>query len=124
MIDDDAAAEELVRKNISWMIAVSEKLLGDHSLAEDAVQEAFLAAFRGLEKFVDRSSLKTWWHRITVNASLMKLRQLKRQPVLPLNDTSRSSIVTIVELKVAGHTSQVLKRSFQMMSCALKFIRR
>ena len=50
MIDDDSA-EEMVRDNISWMIAVSQKLLGDRALAEDAVQEAFLAAFRGLVKF-------------------------------------------------------------------------
>lgn len=85
MIDDDSA-EEMVRDNISWMIAVSQKLLGDRALAEDAVQEAFLAAFRGLVKFEDRSSLKTWLHRITVNASLMKFRQLKRQPEPLVND--------------------------------------
>jgi len=75
---DDAAAEDMVRDNIGWMLALAERLLRDRGMAEDAVQEAFIAAFRGLDGFEGRSSLKTWLHRITVNASLSKLRQLKR----------------------------------------------
>ena len=75
---DDAAAEDMVRDNIGWMLALAERLLRDRGLPEDAVQEAFIAAFRGLDGFEGRSSLKTWLHRITVNASLSKLRQLKR----------------------------------------------
>lgn len=75
----DAEAEQMVRDNISWMIALAERLLGDRALAEDAVQDAFMAAFRGFAGFEGRSSLKTWLHRITVNASLTKLRQAKRR---------------------------------------------
>ena len=72
------AAEELVRDNIGWMLALARRMLNDGALAEDVVQDAFISAFRGLDSFQQRSSLKTWLHRITVNASLMKLRQLKR----------------------------------------------
>ncbi len=72
-------AETLVRDNIAWMIGVAQRLLGDRSLAEDAVQDAFISAFRGLGKFENRASLKTWLHRITVNAALMKLRRIKRR---------------------------------------------
>jgi RNA polymerase sigma-70 factor (ECF subfamily) len=71
-------AERLVRDNIGWMLALAQRMLGDRTLAEDVVQEAFIAAFRGLPTFAGRSSLKTWLNRITVNASLMKLRHLKR----------------------------------------------
>ena len=74
----EAQAEIIVRDNIAWMLALSERILRDRGLAEDAVQEAFIAAFRGLDNFEQRSTLKTWLHRITVNASLTKLRQLKR----------------------------------------------
>ena len=74
----EAQAELIVRDNIAWMLALSERILRDRGLAEDAVQEAFIAAFRGLDNFEQRSTLKTWLHRITVNASLTKLRQLKR----------------------------------------------
>ncbi len=76
---DDATAQDMVRNNINWMLAVAERLLGDRSLAEDAVQDAFLSAFKKLGSFEQRSSLKTWLHRITVNAALMKLRQRKRR---------------------------------------------
>ena len=71
--------EQLVRENINWMLSLSEGILKDRALAEDSVQEAFLAAFKGLAKFEGRSSLKTWLHRITVNTALTKLRQINRR---------------------------------------------
>ncbi len=71
--------EKLVRDHIAWMLKLAERLLGDRTLAEDTVQDAFISAFRGLDKFEGRSSLKTWLHRIIVNAALTKLRQSKRR---------------------------------------------
>ncbi|MFT6222080.1 MAG: RNA polymerase sigma-70 factor (ECF subfamily) [Candidatus Endobugula sp.] len=70
--------EQLVRDNIHWMRALATQILRDRSLAEDAIQEAFINIFQKLDDFEGRSSLKTWLHRITVNAALAKLRQLKR----------------------------------------------
>ena len=70
--------EDLVRANIGWMLALAERLLRDRGLAEDVVQEAFVRAFDGLAKFEGRSTLESWLHRITVNTSLSKLRQVKR----------------------------------------------
>ena len=71
-------AEQIVRENIGWMLALAQRVLGDRALAEDAVQDAFQNAFRALDGFQERSSLKTWLHRITVNASLTILRRQKR----------------------------------------------
>jgi RNA polymerase sigma-70 factor (ECF subfamily) len=79
-------AEELVRDNISWMLALAERLLRDRALAEDAVQEAFVSVFRGIAAFEGRSSLKTWLHRITVNASLTQLRKIKRLAEQPIDE--------------------------------------
>lgn len=79
-------AEEMVRNNIGWMIGVAQRLLDDRALAEDAVQEAFISAFRGLDKFEKRSNLKTWLHRITVNAALMTLRRQKRLAEQPIDE--------------------------------------
>ncbi len=76
---DEMQADILVRDNIGWMISVAQRLLGDRALAEDAVQDAFISAFRGLKDFQHRASLKTWLHRITINAALMKLRKIKRR---------------------------------------------
>lgn len=82
----ESEAEQLVRDNIAWMLALAERMLRDRALAEDAVQEAFLNAFRGLDRFEGRSSIKTWLHRITVNSSLTKLRQLKRLSEKPIDE--------------------------------------
>ena len=70
--------EELVRAHIGWMLALAERLLRDPDRAKDAVQEAFVAAFKGLGSFEGRSDIKTWLHRITVNASLAVLRKTKQ----------------------------------------------
>jgi RNA polymerase sigma-70 factor (ECF subfamily) len=85
-ITDATDREAMVRNNIGWMICVAERLLADHALAEDVVQEAFISAFRGLDKFQNRSTLRTWLHRITVNTALMKLRQLKRLAEQPIDE--------------------------------------
>jgi len=82
----DYSSEQLVRDNINWMLSLSEGILKDRALAEDSVQEAFLAAFKGLAKFEGRSSLKTWLHRITVNTALTKLRQIKRRAEQSIDD--------------------------------------
>jgi len=48
--------------------------------ARDAVQEAFLNAYRGIQRFEGGSLLSTWLHRIAVNVALMKLRTRRRRP--------------------------------------------
>ena len=80
------SAEQMVRDNIGWMLALAHRVLGDRTLAEDAVQDAFQNAFRALDGFQERSSLKTWLHRITVNASLTILRRQKRLAEEPIDD--------------------------------------
>ena len=71
---ESAAFEELVRSYGGEMRAVALRILMDEADADDAVQDAFLSAFRALESFEGRSELGTWLHRIVINASLMKLR--------------------------------------------------
>ncbi len=74
LVNDDHAAEVLVRRRGGWMLALAERYMNDRALAEDCVQEAFSNAFRRLASFERKSSLKTWLHRIVVNQALMKLR--------------------------------------------------
>ncbi len=72
-------SEAFVRAYIGWMLALAERLLGDRALAEDVVQESFMRAFDGLASFEGRATVESWLHRITVNAALSKLRQLRRR---------------------------------------------
>ena len=76
---DDAAYAELVEQHIGRMLAVAKRMLGNDDDANDAVQDAFLSAFKAIDRFEGNAQLGTWLHRIAVNASLMKLRSRKRR---------------------------------------------
>jgi RNA polymerase sigma-70 factor (ECF subfamily) len=83
---DPAASERWVRESTPRLLAVTRRLLGDDEEARDAVQEAFLSAFRALDGFQGGSRLSTWLHRIAVNAALMRLRTRRRRPEDPIED--------------------------------------
>lgn len=83
---DEAAFAELAGLAGPRMLAVARKMMPREEEALDAVQDAFLNAFRSLEKFDGRSQLTTWLHRITVNACLMKLRSRRRRPERPIEE--------------------------------------
>ena len=76
----EEAFDTLVRAHSGRMLSVCRRILRDEEEAKDAVQEAFLSAFRGLERFGGASLLGTWLHRIAINAALMRLRSRKRHP--------------------------------------------
>jgi RNA polymerase sigma-70 factor (ECF subfamily) len=86
---EPAAFEELVRAETGRLLAVTRRILPTEEDARDAVQDAFLFAFRSLDRFQGQSRLSTWLHRIAVNAALMKLRTRRRkreeslEPLLP-----------------------------------------
>jgi RNA polymerase sigma-70 factor (ECF subfamily) len=83
---DDAAYLELVQSNTAQMLAVARRFMRNEDDARDAVQDAFLSAFRALESFNGEALLSTWLHRITVNACLMKLRTRRRHPEESIDD--------------------------------------
>jgi RNA polymerase sigma-70 factor, ECF subfamily len=54
--------------------------------AEDALQDAMLSAHRGAGSFRHDASVRSWLHRIVVNACLDRLRRAKAHPTSPLED--------------------------------------
>jgi len=78
-VGDNAAWEEFVRENAGRMLTVARRLLRNEEDAGDAVQEAFVSAFKSMGEFESRAQLSTWMHRIVVNACLMQLRKRKRK---------------------------------------------
>jgi RNA polymerase sigma-70 factor (ECF subfamily) len=77
---EDAAYETLLRLHTPRMLAVARRFLASEDDAREAVQEAFVSAFRAIDRFQGDARLSTWLHRIVVNASLMKLRTRRRKP--------------------------------------------
>ncbi|HET6847954.1 MAG TPA: RNA polymerase subunit sigma-70 [Gaiellales bacterium] len=65
------------------------RLVGSAQDAEDLVQETLLAAWRGLESFEERASLRSWLYRIATNRSLNAIRERRRRPAT--ENTMRSS---------------------------------
>ncbi|MBT2452525.1 sigma-70 family RNA polymerase sigma factor [Streptomyces sp. ISL-43] len=80
--DDDAFAV-LVRRHTSPLLALAHHLLGNWPDAEDAVQDAFLSAWRRLPQFRHGASFGTWMYRIVTNRCLNILR--RRPRTLPLD---------------------------------------
>ena len=83
---ENAAYEELVRTHGGRMLAVARRFLRSEEDARDAVQDAFVSAFRSIDAFEGGSLISTWLHRIVVNAALMKLRTRRRHPEQPIEE--------------------------------------
>jgi RNA polymerase sigma-70 factor (ECF subfamily) len=83
---DGAAYEELVRAYGGRMLAVARRMLRTDEDARDAVQEAFISAFKSIDGFEGSARISTWLHRIVVNAALMKLRTKRRKPEQSIED--------------------------------------
>lgn len=78
--DDRAAQQELYARYAPRMYMVCLRYCREEELAQDALQEGFIRAFRSLEQFKRQCPLEFWIRKIMVNVSLRQLeRERKRQ---------------------------------------------
>ena len=73
---DSHAFERLYREFSGRVYSLCLRMTRDPAQAEDCAQEAFINAWRALDRFEIRSSFSTWLHRIAVNVVLMKRRRV------------------------------------------------
>ena len=78
--DERAAHEEFYHRFRRQVAGNLYRVLGDRSDLDDLVQEVFVIAFRGLERFRGDARLSTWLYRICVNVALGRIRTRKRRP--------------------------------------------
>ncbi len=83
---EESACELLVREHTGRLLAVARRYVRNEEDARDAVQEAFISAFRSIGRFQGGSSISTWLHRIAINACLMKLRSARRHAETSIED--------------------------------------
>ncbi len=69
------------------------RMLGSVVDAEDAVQEAMLRAWKAMDKFQERASIKTWLYRIATNVCLDTLAKSDRRRLRPLESTEQPGTV-------------------------------
>jgi RNA polymerase sigma-70 factor, ECF subfamily len=74
---DPLAIERLVKTHQQDVYCMALSILDDPADADDATQEVFLSALRGLDSFRGNSSLKTWLLSITINVCRSRLKRLK-----------------------------------------------
>lgn len=75
---EQAAFADLMRRYNRRLYRVARSILRDDAEAEDALQEAYIQAYRALPGFRGDSSLATWLTRIVMNAALMRRRSSGR----------------------------------------------
>jgi len=95
---DRRAFETLVRVHERRVFRVTLAILGNAEDAEEAMQDAFVKAYRHIDQFRRESRFTTWLTRIAVNEALQK-RQARKNS-LSLDEVSEA------EVKVLPHRSQ------------------
>ncbi|MFB7517292.1 RNA polymerase sigma factor [Streptomyces sp. NPDC056144] len=80
---DEEAFEVLVQRHSPAMLLLAERFMGGRAEAEDAVQDAFVSAWRGLPEYRGEAGFRTWLHRIVTNRCLNLLRA--RRPAADLD---------------------------------------
>jgi RNA polymerase sigma-70 factor (ECF subfamily) len=83
---DHEAFTSVIKHYDAGLRALAYRLLRDVDRMDDALQEAYLRAFRSLPTFRGESRLGTWLYRIVYNACIDELRRSRRLVHLPLED--------------------------------------
>jgi RNA polymerase sigma-70 factor (ECF subfamily) len=80
--EDHAAFETLMRRHNTRLFRIARAILRDDAEAEDALQDAYLDAYRHIGDFRGGAQLGTWLTRVVINQALMRLRKQKRDRVV------------------------------------------
>lgn len=78
--------EELINRYSGKAFSLAARLTRNAEDAEEVLQDVFITVFRKISGFEGKSSFSSWLYRVTVNASLMKLRKRKQDRSVPLED--------------------------------------
>ena len=96
---DHDAFEALMRQHNGKLFRVARSILKDDAEAEDALQDAYLDAYRHIGEFRGNARLGTWLARIVINQSLMRLRRHKREHVVvPFADRESEAAPAEIDL--------------------------
>ena len=95
---DDAAFERILRRHNRLLFRTARSILKSDAEAEDALQEAYLRAWRALGSFRSEARLSTWLVRIVINEALGRLRRHRAQVLafdatIDLADVSMQDVV-------------------------------
>jgi RNA polymerase sigma-70 factor (ECF subfamily) len=91
---DSAAFEVIMRRHNRALFRTARAILRDDADAEDALQEAYIKAYRMMAEFRGESRLSTWLGRIVANEALMRLRKsARRSGIIPFQSSATTEEV-------------------------------
>jgi len=92
-LGDRAAFEQLVLRHQELVFSLAYKLTGNREMANDVAQEAFIRAWKAIEKFRGDSTFSTWIYRITVNTAWTLRKKAKKHNTLNIDETYEPIVV-------------------------------
>src|SRR6056300_1984742 len=90
---DKAAFEQLVIRHQELVFSLAFKLTGNKELANDVGQEAFIRAWKAIDKFRGDSTFSTWIYRITVNTAWTLRKKAKKHNTLNIEETYEPIVI-------------------------------
>lgn len=126
---DESAFEALVVRFQGRVYRLVRRLTRSDGDAEDALQETFLQAYRGLPAFRREARFSTWLTRIAMNAALMQNRREARRPTEPLDESSPRfdpdgrHLLDVADLALAARADEILDRQ-RLAASALEALER
>ena len=92
-LGDRSAFEQLVLRHQELVFSLAYKLTGNREMANDVAQEAFIRAWKAIEKFRGDSTFGTWIYRITVNTAWTLRKKAKKHNTLNIDDTYEPIVI-------------------------------
>jgi RNA polymerase sigma-70 factor (ECF subfamily) len=116
--------ENIVEEYGDFVYNLTYRILGNHADAEDAAQDAFLAAYRNFHRFRGESKVSTWLYRIATNAALMKLRKDRNPRTLTQTGYDELQLTSPLEgpekLALNSELRQHLEEGLELLPSNLK----
>ncbi|HEY1438855.1 MAG TPA: RNA polymerase sigma factor [Casimicrobiaceae bacterium] len=103
---NQAAFEVLMRRYNGKLFRVARAILKDDAEAEEALQDAYLEAYRHMGDFRGGARLSTWLTRIVINQALMRLRKQKRDRIVVPFGSERATEQGQAEADVTDERSE------------------
>ncbi len=110
---EERCFETLVRHLGPLVLATAKRYLRSEAETADCFQDTFLAVFESINKFEQRSSLRTWVRGITINQCLMRIRKQRRRQeesiehLLPVFDENGNRIEMTGVIQSSGISESI-----------------
>lgn len=119
---DPARFAVLVRRHNQRLYRACRSVLGDDAEAEDAVQAAWVAAYRHLASFRGEAAFSTWVTRIAVHEASARLRKRGRLQVVSVDDNDVAGVEDPERRAIAEEIGRLLERELDTLPDTLRSV--